>query len=156
ERAPEGLPVIRVDLATHRRHFAEASERFQTWSMQRRTTPPGLEIQQLRELQELLPAFVEEIADHIVESLAPDASQEEVTELVNVAIDWELWGDDDSTTGSRGLDKEIGRIAELARGRLTRRKSRDGWESDGRVAHLVRARGPAARGAQARYRTGAI
>lgn len=150
-RAPDGLPVIHVDLAAHRRHFATATDHLSAQTARRRTEPAdaerekhirGQEIEdqkQIREMRELLPVFVDEVADNIVETLAPSASQEELTKLVNVAINWELGGGDDSTTGSRGLDEEIGRVAELARSRLKWRSHRDDWESPARYAFEIRA-----------------
>lgn len=143
ERAPEGLPVIRVDVAAHRRHFAKASDHVMPREIGPHT-PAHREsmehfIEEIRERSELLPAFVEEVADHILETLAPSSSQDEVTKLINAAINWTLWGGDESTTGSRGLDEELGRIAELARARLERRKHRDGWESPARYAFEIRA-----------------
>lgn len=149
ERAPEGLPAIRVDVAAHRRHFAEAGDRAEAREVRGtrlQATPPEL-AQQIREedeqtiekLREWLPVFVEEVADEILETLAPDASQEELTRLINIAINWQLRGGDLSTTGSRGLDEEMGRIAALARTRLEWRKRRDGWESPARYAFEIRA-----------------
>src|SRR5262249_53891049 len=91
------------------------------------------------ELKDSLPTFLEEVADQILEVVAPNASREEVTKLINAAIDWELCCGDESTTGSRGLDEEIGRVAELARARLKRRRTRDGWESPARYAFEIRA-----------------
>jgi signal transduction histidine kinase len=143
ERAPEGLPAIHVDVAAHRQHFAEARDHV----LQREVgphTPAHREsvahsIEEMRERREQLPVFLEEVADHIRETLAPSASQDEVTKLINVAINWTLWGGDESTTGSRGLDEELGRIAELARARFKWRTYRDGWESPARYAFEVRA-----------------
>ncbi|HEU4732569.1 MAG TPA: hypothetical protein VFT22_31960, partial [Kofleriaceae bacterium] len=138
ERAADGLPVVGVDLAAHRRHFAEACDRLRAARLEVTPVEVELEEQQIQDLRETLPVFVEEVADHVVESLVPAASQDEVTKLVNVAISWELWGGDHSTTGSLGMDDEIARIAELARARVKRRRSRDAWESPARYAHEIR------------------
>lgn len=148
ERQPEGLPAIRVDVAAHRRHFAVARDHFlKARDARFQATPAEVrdhermarQEQQVLEMRESLPAYVEEVADHILETLAPNAPQEEVTKLINVAINWELWGGDDSTTGSRGLDEEMGRVADLARSRLKWRSQRDGWESPARYAFEIRA-----------------
>jgi hypothetical protein len=161
EREPEGLPVIRVDVAAHLVHFAEASDAMRARDARlraaRRVLPEPLADvapdeqlmhemgdaadveRQIRETRESLPMFLEEVADRILETVAPSASQEEVTRLINIAINWELWGGDDSTTGSRGLDEEIGRVAEQARSRLAWRRLRDGWESPSRYAFEIRA-----------------
>jgi signal transduction histidine kinase len=97
-------------------------------------------IEDMRQRRESLPVFVEEVADHILETLAPSASQEEVTKLINVAISWgRLWQGWESMTGSPGIDEEMGRIAELARARIEWRKHRDGWESPARYAFEIRA-----------------
>jgi hypothetical protein len=138
ERAPDGLPVVGVDLAAHRRHFAEACDRLRAARLEVTPVEVELEEQQIQDLRESLPVFVGEVAEHVVETLAPSASQAEVTKLVNVAISWELWGGDHSTTGSRGMDDEMARIAELARARVKRRRSRDSWESPARYAHEIR------------------
>jgi signal transduction histidine kinase len=152
ERAEEGMLTIQIDMAAHRRHFAEASDRvYRAWNARFQAKPDEeawdllqreqqIREQQIREMRESLPAFLEEVTDLITETLAPNASQEEVTKLVNIAINWELWEGDDSTAGSRGIDEEIGRIAELARSRLQwRRGRRDGWESPARYAFEIRA-----------------
>jgi signal transduction histidine kinase len=148
-RAPGGIPTIQVDVAAHHRHFAEACDHiYRAWNARFQSMPAEeewdhdlvrREEQQIRDMRESLPAFLEEVADHITETLVPNASQEEVTKLINIAINWELWGGDDSTTGSRGLDEEMGRIAALARSRLRRRSGRDGWESPARYAFEIRA-----------------
>lgn len=151
EREPDGLPVIRVDVAAHRRHFAEASDPVieRAWEQatsadEARAEQRGQRLEQLmeeiRQRRESLPVFVEEVADHILETVAPSASQEEVTKLINVAISWgQLQQSWESMTGSRGLDEEMGRIAELARARIAWRRSRDGWESPARYAFEIRA-----------------
>lgn len=128
-RSPEGLPVIHVDVAAHRRHVADASDR----------VGARLQTTTAEEVAESLPTFLEEVTDRILELVAPNASREEITKLTNAAIDWELCSDDESTAGSRGLDEEIGRVAESARARLTRRRHRDGWESPARYAFEIRA-----------------
>lgn len=150
ERAPEGLPVIHVDVAAHRQHFAEASDPVMERALNRAISPAEERMEQreerlqklveeLRQRRESLPVFVEEVADHILETLAPSASQEEVTKLINVAINRGLWDHYESMTGSRGLDEEMLRIAELARARIEWRNSRDGWESPARYAFEIRA-----------------
>jgi signal transduction histidine kinase len=131
-RAPQGLPAIHVDVAAHRRHFAEASGQVKAQLQ----TAPAEEAEAMRES---LPTFLEEVADQIQEIVAPNASREEVTKLINAAINWELRGDDESTIGSRGLDEEIRRVAESARARLKWRRHRDGWESPARYAFEIRA-----------------
>jgi signal transduction histidine kinase len=160
EREPEGLPVIRVDVAAHRQHLAEASDPVIERVIARAEPPRATaadhkrleeQLERMRERRELLPAFVEEVADQIVETLAPSASQEEVTRLINVAIRsefWDGWGPSErrgpwegynSMTGSQGFDEEMGRVAELARARLRWRSHRDGWESPARYAFEIRA-----------------
>jgi signal transduction histidine kinase len=158
EREPDGLPVIRVDVAAHLRHFAEASDcadktrearlaRLRigsTWGEPEEQQHLAEQIwreerQQIEKLRETLPAFLEEVADQILETVAPNASQEELTKLVNVAINWQLSGGDETTTGSRGLDEEMGHVAKLARSRLEWRRSRNGWESPARYAFEIRA-----------------
>ncbi len=160
EREPEGLPVIRVDVAAHRQHLAEASDPVIERVIARAELPRATaadhkrlqeQLERMRERRELLPAFVEEVADQIVETLAPSASQEEVTRLINVAIRsefWDGWGPSErrgpwegynSMTGSQGFDEEMARVAELARARLKWRSNRDGWESPARYAFEVRA-----------------
>jgi len=97
-------------------------------------------IEEMTKRRESLPAFVEEVADHVLETVAPSASQEEVTKLINVAISWGwLWESWETMTGSQGLDAEMGRIAQLARARTESRTSRDGWESPARYAFEIRA-----------------
>ena len=151
EREPDGLPVIRVDVAAHRQHFAEASDPVIERAWERATSASEANVEQrterferlfeeMKQRRESLPVFVEEVADHILETLAPGASQAEVTKLINVAINYEgLWESWESQTGSRGFDQELGRIAELARDRIKWRKSRDGWESPARYGFEVRA-----------------
>lgn len=151
ERAPDGLPAIWVDVAAHRQYLAEASDPVVERAMERAITATKEEGEQRQELflqltealrskRETLPVFVEEVADHILETLAPEASQDEVTSLINAAISWEgLWDRYKSMTGSHGVDEELGRIAELARARIAWRKYRDGWESPPRYAFEIRA-----------------
>ena len=127
-RAPEGLPAIHVNVAAPRRHFAEASDHVMA----------QLQAAPSEELRESLPTFLEEVADQIREVVAPNGSREEVTKLINAMIDWQLCGDE-STTGVRGLDEEIARVAESAHVRLKRRRNRDGWESPARYAFEIRA-----------------
>ncbi|WP_437669326.1 ATP-binding protein [Sorangium sp. So ce131] len=146
ERAPEGVPAFRADLAAHRRHFAtcydrdveERPERLRQQSPEMQQKIWQEEERQIEELRESLPAFVEEVADQILETLAPDASSEELTRLVNVAISWQLHVAN-ASTGSRGLDEEIGRLADTARSQQRQRRSRDGWQSPVRYAFEIRA-----------------
>jgi len=99
EREPDGLPVIRVDVAAHRQHFAAASHPVIERAWESATSPDQdrakqwdkrLEqlMEEMRQRRESLPVFVEEVADHILETLAPSASQDEVTKLINIAISW--------------------------------------------------------------------
>ncbi|WP_437923326.1 sensor histidine kinase [Sorangium sp. So ce291] len=146
ERAPEGVPAVRVDLAAHRRHFVACCDRDQEERTERLLGLP-VELQrtisretekEIEELRDSLPAFVEEVADQILETLAPGASPEELTHLINVAISWQLHVANVST-GSRGLDEEIGRLASSARSQQGQRGARDGWRSPARYAFEIRA-----------------
>lgn len=141
ERAPEGLPVIRVDVAAHLRHFAKASDalRERTASGRDEWADAKYDEQQIRKVRESLPEFLDEVADRITETLAPTASQEEVTRLINVAINWQLYGGDESSSGSRGLDEEVRQAVEQAHSRLKWRRLRDGWESPSQYAFEIRA-----------------
>lgn len=149
ERAPDGLPAIHVDVAAHRWHLADVSDPVMERAMERAISAGEESLEQLKRLEKLseemrqrresLPVFVEEVADHILETFAPSASQEDVTKLINAAIDRGLWNGYESRTGSRGIDEEMGRIAELAHARITWRSSRDGWESPARYAFEIRA-----------------
>ncbi|WP_437893524.1 ATP-binding protein [Sorangium sp. So ce124] len=145
-RAPEGLAVVYIDLAAHRRHFAAAWERVvASRKLSQDDTPPERwerdtwhrEDELLYNMRWDLPTFVEEVADQLVESLVPDASAEELRRLIDVAIGFGI-GDWDSS-GARGLDEEIGRIAEAASERLKRSQQRYGWESPARYAFEIRA-----------------
>src|SRR5262245_2129103 len=87
ERAPDGAPEIRIDIAAHRQYFAACQDR---WYEQE---APGLRPELLRErekhihhLRDSLPAFVEEVADQILDTLAPAPSPEQLATFVNVAI----------------------------------------------------------------------
>jgi len=133
-RAPEGLPAIHVDVAAHRRHVAEASDQVEA----RLQATPAEEVAD-EEVNDSLATDLEEAADRILKIVAPNASREEVTKLITAAIDWELWGGDEITTGSLDIAEEIARVAESARARLVRRRNRDGWESPARYAFEIRA-----------------
>ncbi|WP_437629832.1 ATP-binding protein [Sorangium sp. So ce854] len=146
ERAPHGLPAVRIDIAAHRRHFVACCDRDQEERAERllglppelqRTTSRETE-EEIEELRDSLPAFVEEVADQILETLAPNASSEELTHLINVAISWQMHVANVST-GSRGLDQEIGRLASSARSQQRQRGARDGWRSPARYAFEIRA-----------------
>ncbi|KYG03817.1 hypothetical protein BE21_04310 [Sorangium cellulosum] len=146
-RAPEGLPAVHVDLAAHRRRFAAAWEEVVASRKQLHSgdAPPERwqrdiwhkEDQLLYDMRWDLPTFVEEVADQLVESLVPDASAEELGKLINVAIGFAIGAED--TSGARGLDEEIGRIAQTACARLQRSYPRYGWESPARYTFEIRA-----------------
>lgn len=150
ERTPEGLPWVRIDMAAHRQHFAvdcdRANERREARLEQllgrgEETTAwtrlAHEERQQQRQLGESLTKFVEDVADRILEALAPGASAEELTRLINVAISSQC--DGQATTGSPGLDEEILRLANQARERTRSLYPRDGWESPAQYAFEVQA-----------------
>ncbi|XXX73046.1 HAMP domain-containing sensor histidine kinase [Sorangium sp. So ce134] len=145
-RAPAGLPAVHVDLAAHRRHFAAAWESvIASRNARAGDMPPESwhrdlwrrEDQLLNAMRELLPTFVEEVTDQLIESLVPDASADELRKLINLAIGFAAGAGD--TSGARGLDEEIGRIAEAACARLQRAQQRYGWESPARYAFEIRA-----------------
>ncbi|HTN83491.1 MAG TPA: HAMP domain-containing sensor histidine kinase, partial [Sorangium sp.] len=145
-RAPEGLPAVPVDLAAHRRHFAAAWEEVMaSRNVRAGDRPPDSwqrdvwrnEDQLLYDMRWDLPTFVEEVADQLIEALVPDASADELGKLINVAIGFAIGAE--GTSGARGLDEEIGRIALAARARLRRSYPRYGWESPAYYAFEIRA-----------------
>lgn len=153
ERAPDGLPSIRVDVAAHRRYLAELHDRIQADTailpdaartrsvlqellQQQRVVGSGIESQELRGK---LPALLYELADRITETVAPYASQDAVAELINIALDNAVGHRYARSTGSRGIDEQIAQVAVLARSSVAQRLYRFDWESPQRYAFEVRA-----------------
>lgn len=129
-RAPEGLPYLPVDVAAHRRHFAEERAR--------RSPSPGVPAQcALGKLEKFFPAFVDAVAGQILDEVLPNASAEQLAELINLAVSQHIGVL--VTNGPLGRNTEIERVAGSVWQSLERVGAIDGWRTPARYAFETRA-----------------
>lgn len=128
-RTPDGVPAVRLDIAAHRRRFLDALDQLPE---HKRTS------ERVETFRRDLPQLVELLAAEIQEHLAPDASADELAELIDVAIQMELGLG--RTTGSDSRDHELYDIMMGVEYDLTGPEKRPGlWNSPARYAFEIRA-----------------
>ena len=131
-RAPEGLPHLPVDVAAHRRYFVE----------QRALLGPPRAVSAqyaLATLESGFPAFIDAVADQILDEVLPDASAAQLAELINLAVSHQIGAP--IADHSLGRSSEIKRIAGSAWQSQQRFGTIDGWRSSARYAfenHVTR------------------
>jgi hypothetical protein len=129
-RAPEGLPHVPVDVAAHRRYFVEQRAL--------RGPPRNVSAQYaLATLERVFPAFVDALAGQILDELQPDASGEQLAELINLALRHQMGAP--LVEDPLGRTSEIKRIAGLVWQYQDRFGTIDGWRSPARYAFENRA-----------------
>jgi signal transduction histidine kinase len=129
-RAPEGLPYLPVDLAVHRRHMV--AERA------RRSPPPNVAAQYaISRLERVFPAFVDAVAGQILDEVLPDASAEQLAELVNLAISHQI-GAPLAANDRPGQNSEVKRVAGSVWESLDRFGTIDDWTTPARYAFETR------------------
>jgi signal transduction histidine kinase len=126
-RSPEGLPFISIDVAVHRRHLLEKAYTQSPVGRERQTSliPHESEFR----------AFLTVAAAKILEELAPDATSEQLADLIDRAM-VQLF--EVGPSPRRQVDAELGRIALSAWMHRHDDDALDGWRIEPRYAFETR------------------
>lgn len=121
-QAPEGLPILKVDIARHRRRLLEGAELILATADPNRTRA----LRRFLQSESVFRAFVNWSAGRILDTLAPEASSEELAELIDSATAALVKKEDDHSALT-GREVGLEPIARWAWDRAEEGGAFDGW-----------------------------